>query len=395
MVKYLAGMGAKINRSDRWGGSPLDDGLRHRHKEVASFLREQGGQTGNADKSTNFITAASEGDFDEVRMLVEDKVDVNCSDYDKRTALHLSAGEGRYDILKFLLDHGGNPNVQDRFGGRPLDDAQRNGHDDCATLLQSKGGVLGIENGPASPKRKNKNILDDSGHTLHAGNLNVDSMKVAWKDIEGLEKIGAGEFGDIFKCRWRGSIVAAKCVKSAAIEKEWNKTHGGDVLNDSLNETSKEIALTDFRTETAILRQLRHPNICMLLAYSVMKDHEVMISELMKCSLLDVFRAHKIQATTMSKKKQLRYAIELAKGMNYLHTCSPPILHRDLKPANLLVDFKDTLKISDFGLAKLRPQKDKQETDTFNMTGETGSYRFMAPEVFRHEEYNETVDVYR
>lgn len=58
------------------------------------------------------------------------------------------------------------------------------------------------------------------------------------------------------------------------------------------------------------------------------------------------------------------------------------------------MDFKDTLKITDFGLAKLRPQKDQQETEMFTMTGETGSYRFMAPEVFRHESYNETVDVY-
>ena len=118
-----------------------------------------------------------------------------------------------------------------------------------------------------------------------------------------------------------------------------------------------------------------------------------MISELMRCSLLDVFKAHRIQGTSLSKKKQLRYAIELVKGMNYLHTCRPPILHRDLKPANLLLDFKDTLKISDFGLAKLRPNKDI-EGDTFVMTGETGSYRFMAPEVFRHEIYDETVDVY-
>ena len=81
-----------------------------------------------------------------------------------------------------------------------------------------------------------------------------------------------------------------------------------------------------------------------------------------------------------------------------MHTCRPPILHRDLKPANLLLDFRDTLKITDFGLAKLRPTKkvgeESMETDKFIMTGETGSYRFMAPEVFRHESYNETVDVY-
>jgi serine/threonine protein kinase len=65
-------------------------------------------------------------------------------------------------------------------------------------------------------------------------------------------------------------------------------------------------------------------------------------------------------------------------------------MHRDLKPANLLIDFSGVLKVSDFGLAKLRPTptKEKDPNKVF-MTGETGSYRFMAPEVFRHEDYDE------
>jgi serine/threonine protein kinase len=52
------------------------------------------------------------------------------------------------------------------------------------------------------------------------------------------------------------------------------------------------------------------------------------------------------------------------------------------------------LKISDFGLSKVRPDPEKKEKDRFTMTGETGSYRFMAPEVYLHQDYNETVDVY-
>ena len=51
------------------------------------------------------------------------------------------------------------------------------------------------------------------------------------------------------------------------------------------------------------------------------------------------------------------------------------------KPANLLIDYSGVLKISDFGLAKIRPDPTKTEEEAFVMTGETGSYRFMAPEV--------------
>ena len=122
-----------------------------------------------------------------------------------------------------------------------------------------------------------------------------------------------------------------------------------------------------------------HPNICMLLAYSTTSDFEVMVSELARCSLEDIFKANVINSKQLSKRTKIVYAQQLAQGMNYLHTCKPPIIHRDLKPANLLIDYSGALQIADFGLAKIRPKPSQSETDTYTLTGETGSYRFMAP----------------
>lgn len=48
-------------------------------------------------------------------------VDINTGDYDKRTALHLAAGEGHADVIQLLCERGANVNVEDRWGGRPLD----------------------------------------------------------------------------------------------------------------------------------------------------------------------------------------------------------------------------------------------------------------------------------
>jgi hypothetical protein len=88
---------ARVNQSDRWGGSALDDAHRHQHKAVIQYLREMGATTGSGNRNTILIKAAADGDLDEVKMLVtntqeqtKQKLDLNKGDYDKRTALHLA-----------------------------------------------------------------------------------------------------------------------------------------------------------------------------------------------------------------------------------------------------------------------------------------------------------------
>ncbi len=69
------------------------------------------------------------------------------------------------------------------------------------------------------------------------------------------------------------------------------------------------------------------------------------------------------------------------------------IVYRDLKPDNIGFDVRGDVKIFDFGLSRqLPPEKD--EDGTYKMTGDTGSMRYMAPEIALFQPYNETVDVY-
>ncbi|GFH43796.1 hypothetical protein CTEN210_00269 [Chaetoceros tenuissimus] len=437
---------ASINRSDRWGGSPLDDAHRHRHAEVIHYLRSKGGSTGSTDHTTNLITAAAAGDVDELKVLLSGfevgnssqkgssqkgnsqkgnsqkgnsqkgnsqkggvmnrirknsdasatmnnsnpilhttKVDINGGDYDGRTPLHVAAAGGHVMVCRFLISKGANVNVVDNWNCRPLDDAIRMSRVAVIKLLKENGADVGTGK-----------HLDDSGKGRQS--QDEKNLKVEFSELVVVDKIGSGAFGEIFKCKWRGTLVAAKCIRNTKIIEYWKednliasvRSHGSDTMGAE----EVEDALRDFREETSILRSLRHPNIVMMLGYSTTENFEVMISELMRCSLLDVFTSHIIHRTKMSRKKQLTYAQQLARGMNYLHNCRPPVIHRDLKPANLLIDASGTLKISDFGLAKVRPDPSLQQTDTFRMTGETGSYRYMAVEVFRHEDYTETVDVY-
>ena len=68
---------------------------------------------------------------------------VNFWDYDRRTPLHVASSEGRADVVKYLLAHDARPNRSDRWGGSPLDDALRRGHQATVELLRSKGARLG------------------------------------------------------------------------------------------------------------------------------------------------------------------------------------------------------------------------------------------------------------
>ncbi|KAA3488984.1 putative serine/threonine-protein kinase isoform X1 [Gossypium australe] len=68
----------------------------------------------------------------------------------------------------------------------------------------------------------------------------------------------------------------------------------------------------------------------------------------------------------------LKLAIDVSEGMSYLHQNG--IMHRDLKAANLLMDENGVVKIADFGVARVQAQPGV-------MTAETGTYRWMAPEV--------------
>ena len=104
--------------------------------------------------------------------------------------------------------------------------------------------------------------------------------------------------------------------------------------------------------------------------------------------------------TTMPFSELLDYAQSLAYALAYLHGRSAVpgcvVLHRDLKPDNIVftLSVPRTLKLIDFGLAKAVPGADASLNDLYEMSGETGSLRYMAPEVAERMPYNHKADVY-
>ena len=99
----------------------------------------------------------------------------------------------------------------------------------------------------------------------------------------------------------------------------------------------------------------------------------------------------------MSYIEVLTHAGGLADALAYLNgsaISNSMVLHRDLKPDNIGFTLDQKLKLIDFGLAKIVENATPACEDVYRMSGETGSLRYMAPEVADNQPYNHKADVY-
>nr|XP_027201671.1 serine/threonine-protein kinase WNK1-like isoform X2 [Dermatophagoides pteronyssinus] len=183
-----------------------------------------------------------------------------------------------------------------------------------------------------------------------------------------LEEIGRGSFKTVYK-----GLDSASGVAVAWCE----------LQQERLNKNERQ----RFREEVEMLKGLQHSNIVRFYDYwevnTPKRKYLVLITELMTSGTLKTYlrRFKKINLKVLKS-----WCRQILKGLNFLHSRTPPIIHRDLKCDNIFITgTTGSVKIGDLGLATLKNRSFAKSV--------IGTPEFMAPEMY-DEHYDESVDVY-
>ncbi|KAI3948093.1 hypothetical protein MKX01_014692 [Papaver californicum] len=147
---------------------------------------------------------------------------------------------------------------------------------------------------------------------------------VSWDALTFGEQLGKGSCATLYHGQWYGSDVAVKVVFKS------------DYTDDLLH---------FFIQEVLLMKRLRHPNVLLFMCAATSPHHLCIVTEFLPHGSL--FQLLRRGTPTLDWKRRVQMALDIARGMNYLHRCDPPIIHRDLKSSNLLVDRNWTVKVGD------------------------------------------------
>ncbi|KAH9756171.1 protein kinase domain-containing protein [Citrus sinensis] len=280
----------------------------------------------------------------------------------------------------------GNPKNSDAAAGAPIQEYSRLVEENVAIEAAYKEEIVVSESSviikqpnatlPSQLDKEDESKLEKQGkfpvgpgprYLNIEPSLAMDWLEISWDELHVKERVGAGSFGTVHRAEWHGSDVAVKVLTVQ------------DFLDDQLKE---------FLREVAIMKRVRHPNVVLFMGAVTKRPHLSIVTEYLPRGSLYRLIHRPAAGEMMDQRRRLRMALDVAKGINYLHNLNPPILHWDLKSPNLLVDKNWTVKVCDFGLSRFK-------ANTFiSSKSVAGTPEWMAPEFLRGEPSNEKSDVY-
>uniref|UniRef100_A0A8C3K7C8 Protein kinase domain-containing protein n=1 Tax=Calidris pygmaea TaxID=425635 RepID=A0A8C3K7C8_9CHAR len=363
IVKFLLQSGFEVQPHvvNIYGDTPLHLACYNGKFEVVKEIIQLSGTESltkeNIFSETAFHSACTYGkNIELVKFLLDQNVvGINHQGRDGHTGLHCACYHGHIRLVQFLLDNGADMNLV------ACDPSRSSGEKDEQTCLmwfllqnpkeqyrkertEQNGSYVSVP----SPLGKIKSMTKEKADVLLLRAGLPSHFHLQLSEIEFHEIIGSGSFGKVYKGRCRNKIVAIKRYRA--------------------NTYCSKSDVDMFCREVSILCRLNHPCVIQFVG-ACLDDPSQFAIVTQYISGGSLFSLLHEQKRTLDLQSKLIIAVDVAKGMEYLHNLTQPIIHRDLNSHNILLYEDGHAVVADFGGKKCLPNICK-------------NLRWMAPEVF-------------
>ncbi|XP_055815469.1 protein kinase STUNTED-like isoform X1 [Solanum dulcamara] len=197
----------------------------------------------------------------------------------------------------------------------------------------------------------------------YARRFTMDELSFATDNFSPNLLTGVGGYSQVYRANLEnGQLAAVKVLKNT------------------------QYAEDDLFQEVEILSNLKHENLIQLVGYSYSNDMQAIVYNLLKDSL-------KQRLKQLNWNTRMQVAIGVARGLEYLHSQTPPIVHRDVKSSNILLSEDCHPQLSDFGAAVVH-QVTQQDSACVKPIHVVGTFGYLAPEYIMYGKVDEKIDVY-
>lgn len=224
--------------------------------------------------------------------------------------------------------------------------------------------------------------------------MDISYYKEKYEPIDGKwyinKEIGRGSFGTVFEIERRdmpGIKAALKVISIPISQVEVNgyREENYDLDEESISSYFEEI-VDEVKKEFLLMTQLKgNTNIVSVEDYdAVKKESEFGWNIFIRMELLTPMNKY-FAENNPSQKDIIKLGIDICKALEVCQKYN--IIHRDIKPSNIFVSNSGDYKLGDFGVARTLEK-------TSSGLSKKGTYTYMAPELFKGEASNATVDLY-
>lgn len=211
-----------------------------------------------------------------------------------------------------------------------------------------------------------------------------DEVLSGWKIVRFIDE---GAFGKVFEVQKPSHSTLSCALKVISVPPSQSMV--GEALSQGMDEASVADyfhgIVDDFLREVDLLAQLAHPGVVSYMDHEVVPHDDGMGWDvLLRMELLEPLSA-RLRKGPLAQPEVVRLGVELADALAFCH--AQGVIHRDVKPSNVFVDRVGRYKLGDFGVARTTQ-------NTLGAFSRKGTEDYMAPELYRGEQYGAAVDVY-